>query len=125
VSFFEVHAANHMGAGGLPHRYLERIRAHYPLSIHGVGLSTGSDQPLDRAHLARLRTLLACYRPESFPSTWAWSTHDGVFPNDLLPVPYDSAKLARVCTYIDQVQEVSGRHAQDAEDRQVEDVTRK
>ena len=53
VGFFEVHAENFMGAGGPPHRYLEAIRARYPLSIHGVGLNIGGGQPLDRLHLQR------------------------------------------------------------------------
>src|SRR5215210_7741379 len=66
IGFFEVHAENYMGAGGPPHRYLEQIRARYPLSVHGVGLSIGGDQPLDKAHLARLRCLIERYDPESF-----------------------------------------------------------
>src|SRR4051794_26756566 len=66
LGFFEVHAESYMGAGGLPHRFLERIRDHYPLSLHGVGLSIGGDEPLDRAHLARLKRLIGRYRPSAF-----------------------------------------------------------
>ena len=58
VDFFEIHAENYMGAGGPPHRLLHRIRADYPLSIHGVGLSIGGTAPLDRAHLTRLKRLV-------------------------------------------------------------------
>ena len=57
VGWFEVHAENYMGAGGPPHHYLESIRRDYPLSLHGVGLSIGSEGPLDEAHLARLKVL--------------------------------------------------------------------
>jgi uncharacterized protein (UPF0276 family) len=109
VGFFEVHAENYMGDGGAPHRYLEQIRARYPLSVHGVGLSIGGDQPLDKAHLARLRRLIERYEPESFSEHLAWSTHDTVFLNDLLPVPYDGPTLRRVCEHIDEVQEALGR----------------
>jgi uncharacterized protein (UPF0276 family) len=109
VGFFEVHAENYMGDGGPPHRYLEQIRAHYPLSVHGVGLSIGGDQPLDKAHLTRLRRLIERYEPESFSEHLAWSTHDTVFLNDLLPVPYDRLTLRRVCDHISEVQESLGR----------------
>ena len=109
VGFFEAHAENYMGDGGPPHRYLEQIRAHYPLSMHGVGLSIGGDQPLDKTHLARLRRLIERYEPESFSEHLAWSTHDTVFLNDLLPVPYNGPTLRRVCEHIDEVQETLGR----------------
>src|ERR1700744_496114 len=56
--FFEVHAENYMGAGGPPHRALESIRKDYPLSLHGVCMSIGGEQPLDRAHLARFKNLV-------------------------------------------------------------------
>src|SRR5687767_114539 len=97
IGFFEVHAENYMGAGGPPHRMLERIRARYPISVHGVGLSIGGDQPLDRIHLGRLKHLLARYAPAAFSEHLAWSSHDAVFLNDLLPVPYERHTLNRVC----------------------------
>src|SRR6266511_5466235 len=53
VGFFEVHAENYMGEGGPPHRYLTEIRNHYPLSLHGVGLSICAERQLDRDHLKR------------------------------------------------------------------------
>jgi uncharacterized protein (UPF0276 family) len=109
LGFFEIHAENYMGDGGPPHRYLEQVRSYYELSVHGVGLSIGSDQPLDQAHLKRLRVLLSRYEPEMFSEHLAWSTHDGVFLNDLLPVPYDDSTLRRVCEHIDAVQAVLGR----------------
>jgi uncharacterized protein (UPF0276 family) len=109
LGFFEIHAENYMGAGGPPHRYLTAIRERYPLSLHGVGLSIGADAPLDRAHLMRLKVIAARYEPGLFSEHLAWSTHDGAYLNDLLPVPYDAPTLARVCDHIDEVQETMGR----------------
>jgi uncharacterized protein len=109
VGFFEVHAENYMGAGGPPHAHLRALRERYALSIHGVGLSIGSMQPLDRDHLARLKTLCDRYQPESFSEHLAWSSHGGVYFNDLLPLPYTPQTLARVAEHIDQLQTTLGR----------------
>ncbi|ANH08639.1 DUF692 family multinuclear iron-containing protein [Shinella sp. HZN7] len=109
IGFFEVHAENYMGAGGPPHAQLGRLREDHALSLHGVGLSIGSMQSLDPDHLARLKTLCDRYQPESFSEHLAWSTHDSVFLNDLLPLPYTQETLARVANHIDEVQAVLGR----------------
>ena len=109
VGFFEVHAENYMGAGGPPHAQLTALRERHALSVHGVGLSIGSMRPLDRAHLARLKRLCDRYQPESFSEHLAWSSHDEVFLNDLLPLPYTDATLARIIEHVDEVQTVLGR----------------
>jgi uncharacterized protein len=109
VGFFEVHAENYMGEGGPPHRRLEAIRALYPLSLHGVGLSIGSPRPLDKAHLVRLARLAERYEPGLFSEHLAWSSHDQGFLNDLLPLPYTEETLASVCAHIDQTQETLRR----------------
>lgn len=109
IGFFEVHAENYMGAGGVPHHQLEAIRREYPVSLHGVGLSIGADRALDKDHLQRLKVLNARYEPGLFSEHLAWSTHDTIYFNDLLPVPYDSRTLSRVCDHIDEVQESLGR----------------
>lgn len=109
IGFFEVHAENYMGAGGPPHRYLTTIRERYPLSLHGVGLSIGAGQPLDRDHLRRLKELIGRYEPALFSEHLAWSSHDTGFLNDLLPLPYTAETLARVSEHIDEVQETLGR----------------
>lgn len=109
TGFFEVHAENYMGADGPPHRYLAAIRADYPLSLHGVGLSIGGDRPLDRLHLSRLRQLVDHYQPAAFSEHLAWSSHDAGFYDDLLPLPYTNATLARVAEHIDQLQTALGR----------------
>lgn len=107
--FFEVHAENYMGAGGPPHRMLAAIREHHPLSLHGVGMSIGSPDVLDQAHLARFRDLVSRYEPALVSEHLAWSSHGGAFYNDLLPLPYTRATLDRVCAHIDQVQEAIRR----------------
>lgn len=105
VGFFEVHAENYMVDGGPFHHFLGRIREHYPLTLHGVGLSIGGQAPPDEAHLDRLDALIRRYQPALFSEHLAWSSHGGVFFNDLLPLAYDRATLARVCEHIDRVQQ--------------------
>jgi uncharacterized protein (UPF0276 family) len=107
--FFEVHAENHLGAGGPAHRALERIRSDYPLSLHGVCMSIGGPQPLDLAHLARFRSLVERYQPALVSEHLAWSTHETTYFNDLLPLPYTQATLSRVAAHIDEVQDAIGR----------------
>ncbi len=109
IGWFEIHAENYMGEGGPPHHYLARIRESYPISLHGVGLSIGAEGPLDRAHLARMRRVAERYEPGLFSEHLAWSTHEGAYLADLLPLPYTEATLARVAEHIDQVQEAMGR----------------
>jgi len=109
IGWFEVHPENYMGAGGPPHAYLSRIRELYPLSLHGVGLSIGSDGPLDQDHLARVKALIDRYQPGLFSEHLAWSTHEDVFFNDLLPLPYTQETLQRVCEHIDEIQSATGR----------------
>jgi uncharacterized protein (UPF0276 family) len=104
VDFFEIHAENYMGAGGPPHYLLRRIVSDYALSVHGVGLSIGGAGPLDRDHLARLKKLIGDYRPAMFSEHLAWSSHDGVYLNDLLPLPYNARTLTCVVRHIDEVQ---------------------
>jgi uncharacterized protein (UPF0276 family) len=109
LGFFEIHAENYMGAGGPPHARLAALRADYAISIHGVGLSIGGPGPLDRDHLARLRALCDRYEPESFSEHLAWSSHDGAYLDDLLPLPYTEETLALVADHVDAVQEALGR----------------
>lgn len=109
IGFFEIHAENYMVEGGPLHHYLTQIRSHYPLSLHGVGLSIGGEGELDAVHLDRLAALIERYAPDSFSEHLAWSSHGGVFLDDLLPLPYDRYSLIRVCAHIDQVQTRLGR----------------
>jgi hypothetical protein len=98
-----------MGAGGPPHDALTRIRRDYPISLHGVCMSIGGPQPLDKVHLARFKALVDRYEPALVSEHLAWSTHETTYFNDLLPLPYTPATLARVAEHIDEVQETIGR----------------
>lgn len=109
VGFFEVHAENYLVAGGPMHHHLTRIRERYPLSIHGVGLSIGGEEPMDKHHIEAVAQLLDRYQPAMFSEHLAWSSHGGVFFNDLLPLPYNLPTLQRVCDHIDQLQTRLGR----------------
>lgn len=102
--FFEVHAENYMGAGGPPHRALENIRRDYPISLHGVSMSIGGPQRIDTVHLSRFMGLVERYEPALVSEHLAWSTHDTTYFNDLLPLPYTEATLARVVSHIDEMQ---------------------
>src|SRR5271163_3929722 len=107
--FFEVHAENYMGAGGRPHDALETIRRDFPVSLHGVCMSLGGPQPIDEAHLERFRGLVERYEPALVSEHLAWSTHQGAYFNDLLPLPYTEATLVRVGAHIQQMQDAIGR----------------
>ncbi|MEM8630137.1 MAG: DUF692 domain-containing protein [Pseudomonadota bacterium] len=109
VDWLEIHAENYMGEGGRPIAQLRALAERFPISVHGVGLSIGGEGPLDADHLARLKRLCDWVEPASFSEHLAWSTHDNHFLNDLLPLPYTEATLARVSTHIDQVQTTVGR----------------
>ena len=109
VGWLEIHAENYMGMGGRPLAQLRHLSEHFPFSVHGVGLSIGGEAPLDHDHLARLKTLCDRLQPASFSEHLAWSSHDAAFLNDLLPLPYTAATVARVATHIDQVQDTLGR----------------
>lgn len=108
LGYLEVHAENYMVDGGLLHDQLQKCCAHYPLSLHGVALSIGGEAPLDKSHLAALKTLVDRYQPAVFSEHLAWSSHQGHYLNDLLPLPYTRATLQRVCDHIDQTQDFLG-----------------
>ncbi|MBK1635225.1 MNIO family bufferin maturase [Rhodovulum adriaticum] len=109
VAWLEIHAENYMGDGGRPLAQLRALAERFPISVHGVGLSIGGEGPLDTDHLARLKHLVDWLNPASFSEHLAWSTHEGAYLNDLLPLPYMQDTLARVCDHIDRVQHTLGR----------------
>ncbi|HEX9625724.1 MAG TPA: DUF692 domain-containing protein [Acidiferrobacterales bacterium] len=109
VGWFEVHSENYFGAGGPPQRYLEQVRADYALSLHGVGLSLGSTDPLNARHLGRLRGLVARYEPALVSDHLSWSSIGGRYLNDLLPLPYTDEALAHVVGRIRAAQDLLGR----------------
>ncbi|MBL8260692.1 MAG: DUF692 domain-containing protein [Candidatus Competibacteraceae bacterium] len=110
VAWLEAHSENYLAPGGPRVAALERLRGDYPLSCHGVGLSLGSAQGLDRAHLARLRALYDRLEPELISEHLAWTTlPDGIFLADLLPLPYTREAFEAVAANVDLAQGVLGR----------------
>jgi hypothetical protein len=109
VPWLEVHSENYFAAGGAAHDSLARIRAQYPLSFHGVGLSLGSVDPLDRAHLRRLAGLVRRYEPSLVSEHLSWSSVGGRFLNDLLPLPATREALEHMVVRVDETQDFLGR----------------
>ncbi|MDQ7248341.1 MNIO family bufferin maturase [Dongia sedimenti] len=103
LGFLEVHAENHMG-GGRRAAVLEQARRDYPISIHGVGLSLGSVEPVDGVHLDWFAQLVDATDPVLVSEHVAWCRQDGVYLNDLLPLPYTEEALAVLVRNIDRVQ---------------------
>ncbi|KTD22927.1 DUF692 domain-containing protein [Legionella londiniensis] len=105
IDFLEVHPENYFGKGGNPHYHLERIAKHYPLSFHGVGLSLGSTDGINKAHLEKLKSLIDCYEPILVSEHLCWTSVKGIYFNDLLPLPYTEESLDLVINHINQVQD--------------------
>ena len=103
VAWMEVHTENYMG-GGTPLAYLDAIRRDFPISLHGVGLSLGSAEGLDAAHIERIRKVAERIEPGLMSEHIAWSMVDGTYLADLLPLPMTEEALAVVCRHVDQVQ---------------------
>lgn len=103
VAWMEVHTENYMG-GGVPLHYLDAIRRDVPISLHGVGLSLGSADGLDQAHLERVRQVAGRIEPGLMSEHIAWSVVGGTYLADLLPLPMTEEALAVVCRHVDQMQ---------------------
>jgi len=103
VAWMEVHTENYMGGGTAP-RTLDAIRRDYPISLHGVGLSLGSAEGLDAAHIDRIRQVAERIEPAMMSEHIAWSSVAGTYLADLLPLPLTEEALAVVCRHVDQVQ---------------------
>jgi uncharacterized protein (UPF0276 family) len=103
VAWMEVHTENYMG-GGSPLRYLDAIRRDTPISLHGVGLSLGSAEGLDAAHLERIRRVAERIEPRLVSEHVAWNLADGAYLADLLPLPMTEEALDTVCRHVDQMQ---------------------
>jgi uncharacterized protein len=103
IGWMEVHTENYMG-GGTPLRHLDAVRRDYPISLHGVGLSLGSAEGLDRAHLARIRQVAERIEPALMSEHIAWSVVGGTYLADLLPLPMTEEALSVVCRHVEQTQ---------------------
>jgi len=104
VAWFEVHPENFMG-GGPAAAALLSLRRDYPISLHAVGLSLGSAEGIDLRHLARLKQLVIEVGPVLVSDHLSWSHNDGIYLNDLLPLPYTAEALDLVAHNIERVQE--------------------
>lgn len=108
LGWVEVHNENFFG-GGAPLHTLLRVREHYPVSLHGVGMGLASAAPLDQAHLSALQRLCEQVQPAAVSEHLSWNTAAGMVMNDLLPFPYTQESLAHVVNRVDQVQDKLGR----------------
>ncbi len=105
IPFFEVISENFMAEGGRPRDVLERVRRDYPVALHGVSLSLGSAEPLDRAYLARLARLIDWVRPVLVSDHLCWTGLGGHNSHDLLPMPFTEEAVTHVARKIREVQD--------------------
>lgn len=109
VGWLEVHSENYFSRGGQPLHFLERARSHYPLSLHGVGLSLGSADALSLDHLVQLKRLIDRFQPGLVSDHLCWGAIGARHLNDLLPLPCTEEALQVVCAHVEQTQEALGR----------------
>ena len=109
LGWLEVHSENYFGPGGQPLYFLDRFRACYPISLHGVGLSLGSAGEVSMEHLARVKALADRIDPKFVSDHLCWGAVEGRYLNDLLPLPYTEEALALFCRHVDQAQDFLGR----------------
>lgn len=109
VGWFEAHSENYFGRGGMPRRQLAKVRERFPVSLHGVGLSMGSTDPLDEIHLGEIVQLAREIDPLFVSEHLSWGSVGGRFTNDLLPLPYTEEALHHMINRVSQVQNAIGR----------------
>jgi hypothetical protein len=109
VAWLEVHSENYYADGGPALAALDDIRRDYPLSLHGVGMSLGSTDPLDYQHLRKLKRIVARTEPALVSEHLCWSGIGGRHLNDLLPLPYTEEALDHVCRRVAKVQDTLDR----------------
>jgi uncharacterized protein len=109
VAWLEALTENYLVPGGRPLHYLERLREHYPLTLHGVSLSIGGTDPLDEDYLAAVKALIARVEPVWVSDHLCWTGVDGINLHDLLPLPFTEAVVRHVVARISHVQERLGR----------------
>ncbi|MDO6562696.1 DUF692 domain-containing protein [Amphritea sp. 1_MG-2023] len=109
VDWFEIISENFMVAGGKPKYYLHAIRERYPMVMHGVSMSIGSTEPLDKDYLKQLKQLANEVQPAWISDHLCWTGLDGINSHDLLPLPYTEEAINHVAERIIQVQDILGR----------------
>ena len=108
LAFLEVHPENYF-CGGLHMHRLKQAAEHYPISLHGVGLSLGSAQPLNKKHLQHLKTLVDIFDPILVSDHVSWSASGNAHLGDLLPLPYTEESLTNIVEHIKETQDFLGR----------------
>ncbi|MCJ8338569.1 MAG: DUF692 domain-containing protein [Pseudomonadales bacterium] len=109
IDWLEVHSENFFTEPSAQRRVLDQLAVHYPLSFHGIGLSLGSTDPLNKKHLQQMKALIDCYQPALISEHLSWSSNNSRYFNDLLPVPYTQESLDIFCDRLNQVQDFLGR----------------
>lgn len=109
VDWFEVISENYMVPGGQPLKMLDRIRARYPIVMHGVSLSIASTAPLNTDYLCDLKALAKRAEPVFISDHLCWTGVHGVNLHDLLPVPYTQEALDHVVARVQHVQDYLGQ----------------
>lgn len=109
IKWFEVLSENYFGDGGLPLHHLRQIREHYPITLHGVGMSLGSADPLNLDYMAKLKKLADEFQPTYISDHLAWNSIDGRHLHELLPLPYTEESLAHFAERLDQAQDYLNR----------------
>jgi uncharacterized protein (UPF0276 family) len=109
VSWFEALSENYMVKGGMPLYWLDRIRRDYPMALHGVSLSIGTTDPLDRAYLDELKALANRVQPMWVSDHLCFTGLRGLNMHDLLPLPYTEEALNHVAERVQRVQDHLGR----------------
>lgn len=109
IDWLEVVSENYMVDGGKPLYYLDRIRERYPLVMHGVSMSIGGTDPLDRDYLRSLKALAARIEPHWISDHLCWTGFQGKQLHDLLPLPYTDEAVAHVADRVTQVQDFLGK----------------
>ncbi|MBS0358738.1 MAG: DUF692 domain-containing protein [Proteobacteria bacterium] len=108
VPWFEILTDNYLVDGGPMLSRLEKIRADYPIVMHGVGLSIGSTDPLNINYLKKIRQLMEFIHPTFVSDHLCWSSIHGRYFHELLPLPYTEEALNHVVARVEQVQEILG-----------------
>lgn len=109
VPWFELLSDNYMSGGGLPLARAEAVREHYSMTLHGVGMSLGSVDPLNLAYMERLKVLVDRLEPVHVSDHIAWVSVDGQYAHELLPLPYTQEALSLMVSRVSQAQDYLGR----------------
>lgn len=109
IKWFEVLSENYFGDGGLPLYHLEQVREHYPITLHGVGMSLGSVDPLNLDYMTKLKTLADRFQPTYVSDHLAWNSIDGRHLHELLPLPYTEESLNHFASRVTQAQDFLNR----------------